>query len=178
MIARTTPIGPEPTVSLEGSSGTVRIGDGDPMPVTGWTAHLAQSPLRAAYDGWNRRRGDLGIDLAEPGADRSVERVDFPMVDPKEMPEGMAGPAADRPSVTPGWLPLPLDDAVAMLIATGHTPHPAVVRGRECYWAAAIGLLLMPFGKGTLVGPRDWVIAASDQLDEDHYARWGEEDEP
>lgn len=197
MIERTTPIGPEPTTAIRGTGGTVTVG-GRTAEVQSLSARLGPSPLREAYSHWNLRRWPrgqempladimelrrriraLGVAPALLDGDRTAaDVIDVEAGDSKAL--ALRGPAADpAPEITPGWLPIPLDDAVALVIQAGYTPQPAVVRGRDCY-VNLVGtkLLLMPFGKGTLAGPWDWVVAASEQLDEDHYARWGEGEQP
>jgi hypothetical protein len=160
MIERSTPIGPPATIPMGPSS------------------------LRAAYPAWSMShplpldrimelKRQLGKVRYGPAValENRMEYVDVPGVDRKVMPPELGGPA--DPVTQPGWLPQPIDDVVAMLVETRHTPQAQVIRGRECHYASDIDMLLMPFGKGTLAGPRDWVVAASEQLDEAYYEAWG-----
>lgn len=187
MIEKTTPVGPPETIPLEDRGVEIRDQQGTG---SAW-AHAATNAMELArrsgrrswQNQWTWPRASsleqimevkrrLGIRYGPEVslADRS-EYVDVPGVDRKVMPPELGGPA--EPVTQPGWLPHLIDDVVAMLVETRHTPQSQVIRGRECHYAADIDMLLMPFGKGTLAGPRDWVVAASEQLDEAYYEAWG-----
>jgi hypothetical protein len=155
MIERSTPVGPPETIPC----GWSRI------PGRGATQTIPLEKILAF------RRMAVEVDRDSRLSSRRSEFVDIPGVDRKVMPPELGGPA--DPVTQPGWLPQPIDDVVAMLVETRHTPQAQVVRGRECHYDPDIDMLLMPFGKGVLAGPREWVVAASEQLDEAYYEAWG-----